>query len=105
MQGKVSQTFKFAILKKYIYCGCYTQKLCGQYHDELSSLGCFKLLTKIFKMSPTLLPCVFTSSSNCIDVHFRGNKTVAVKDGACSLFDTTKPIEGLSPTAGLKVHC
>ncbi|CAL1548877.1 unnamed protein product, partial [Lymnaea stagnalis] len=40
--------------------------------------------------------------SNCIDVHFRGNKTVAVKDGACSLFDTTKPIEGLSPTAGLK---
>ncbi|KAH9496560.1 Phospholipase D, partial [Bulinus truncatus] len=40
--------------------------------------------------------------SNCIDVHFRGNKTVAVKDGACSLFDTSKPIEGLQPTAGLK---
>ncbi|XP_005108274.1 mediator of RNA polymerase II transcription subunit 14 [Aplysia californica] len=41
-------------------------------------------------------------NSHCLDVHFRGNKTVAVRDGAYSLFDTSKPIEGLYPTQGLK---
>ncbi|GFO03550.1 mediator of RNA polymerase ii transcription subunit 14 [Plakobranchus ocellatus] len=45
---------------------------------------------------------IICRGSHCIDVHFRGNKTVAVRDGAYSLFDTSKPIEGLSPTPGLK---
>ncbi|RUS87452.1 hypothetical protein EGW08_004768 [Elysia chlorotica] len=45
---------------------------------------------------------IICRTSHCIDVHFRSNKTVAVRDGAYSLFDTSKPIEGLSPTPGLK---
>ncbi|BFZ09810.1 hypothetical protein BsWGS_12849 [Bradybaena similaris] len=45
---------------------------------------------------------IVCKGSHCIDVHFRGNKTVAVRDGAYSLFDTSNPIEGLFPTPGLK---
>lgn len=39
---------------------------------------------------------------SCVDVHFRAGKMVAVRDGAISLFDTSKVIDGFSPTPGLK---
>ncbi|KAL4233347.1 Mediator of RNA polymerase II transcription subunit 14 [Mactra antiquata] len=33
----------------------------------------------------------------CLDIHFRTNKAVAVRDGAYSLFDTSKATEGFTP--------
>ncbi|XP_060590641.1 mediator of RNA polymerase II transcription subunit 14-like isoform X2 [Ruditapes philippinarum] len=38
----------------------------------------------------------------CLDVHFRGNKAVAIRDGAYSLFDTSKATEGFTPIPMLK---
>lgn len=41
--------------------------------------------------------------SYCLDVHFRSNNIVAVRDGAYSLFDTSKATEGFTPIPMLKV--
>ena len=41
--------------------------------------------------------------SYCLDVHFRANKIVAVRDGAYSLFNTSKVTEGFNPIPMLKV--
>ena len=42
-------------------------------------------------------------SQYCLDVHFRGDGLLAIKDGAYSLFDKAKVIQEFSPTPGLKV--
>ncbi|XP_071949525.1 mediator of RNA polymerase II transcription subunit 14-like [Antedon mediterranea] len=39
----------------------------------------------------------------CIDVQCRGKNMVAIRDGAHSLFDTSKVVTGLNPTHSLKV--
>ena len=39
----------------------------------------------------------------CLEVHCRGNRVVAVRDGAFSMFDTGKVVEPLIPIPGLKV--
>ncbi|KAL5011139.1 hypothetical protein ScPMuIL_013444 [Solemya velum] len=39
---------------------------------------------------------------NCLDVHFRGGNIVSVRDGAYSLFDTIKAMEGFTTTPALK---
>jgi hypothetical protein len=41
--------------------------------------------------------------SICIDVHFRSNGIVALRDGAFSLFDNSKVVDGFSPAAMFKV--
>ncbi|XP_014680674.1 PREDICTED: mediator of RNA polymerase II transcription subunit 14-like [Priapulus caudatus] len=41
-------------------------------------------------------------STYCLDVHCRSGGLVAVRDGAYSLFDKSKAIEGFNPTQGLK---
>ncbi|KAK3096722.1 hypothetical protein FSP39_002661 [Pinctada imbricata] len=38
----------------------------------------------------------------CVDIHFRGNKIVAVRDGAYSLFDNSKVVDSFTPTPMLK---
>eukprot|EP00058_Branchiostoma_floridae_P007849 XP_002593337.1 hypothetical protein BRAFLDRAFT_277116 [Branchiostoma floridae] len=38
----------------------------------------------------------------CLDVHCRGRNLVAIRDGAYSLFDVSKVVEGFTPTQGLK---
>ncbi|XP_046582734.1 mediator of RNA polymerase II transcription subunit 14-like isoform X2 [Haliotis rubra] len=38
----------------------------------------------------------------CLDVHFKSGNIVAVRDGAYSLFDTSKAVEGFNPAQGLK---
>ena len=40
----------------------------------------------------------------CLDIHLRAGKCVAVRDGAYSLFDSSKVVEPLTPIAGLKVR-
>ncbi|XP_013410599.1 mediator of RNA polymerase II transcription subunit 14 [Lingula anatina] len=40
--------------------------------------------------------------SYCLDIHLRSNKMVSVRDGAYSWFDTSKVVEGFTPTPGLK---
>ena len=40
----------------------------------------------------------------CLDIHLRAGKCVAIRDGAYSLFDSSKVVEPLTPIAGLKVE-
>lgn len=47
--------------------------------------------------------CPWHFISSCIDVHFRSNKIVSVRDGAYSLFDNSKAVDGFSPTSMFKV--
>ena len=39
----------------------------------------------------------------CIDIYCRSRGVVAIRDGAYSLFDNTKIVEGFHPAPGLKV--
>lgn len=39
----------------------------------------------------------------CIDIYCRSRGVVAIRDGAYSLFDNTKIVEGFYPAPGLKV--
>ncbi|CAH1798713.1 unnamed protein product [Owenia fusiformis] len=38
----------------------------------------------------------------CIDINCRGSRLVAIRDGAYSLFDSAKVVDGFNPTPGLK---
>lgn len=40
----------------------------------------------------------------CIDIYCRSRGVVAIRDGAYSLFDNTKIVEGFYPASGLKVY-
>ena len=40
----------------------------------------------------------------CIDIYCRSRGVVAIRDGAYSLFDNTKIVEGFYPAPGLKVQ-
>lgn len=40
----------------------------------------------------------------CIDIYCRSRGVVAIRDGAYSLFDNTKIVEGFYPAPGLKVN-
>ena len=40
----------------------------------------------------------------CIDIYCRSRGVVAIRDGAYSLFDNTKIVEGFYPAPGLKVY-
>lgn len=55
----------------------------------------------IIPQSPTHIRISFRNVY-CIDIHFRKEGLVAVKDGAYSLFDKSKVIEEFTPTQGLK---
>lgn len=55
----------------------------------------------ILPQSPTHIRVVFRSVY-CIDIHCRGDSIVGIRDGAYSMFDTSKVVEGLIPTQGLK---
>ncbi|GAB6020174.1 Mediator of RNA polymerase II transcription subunit 14 [Chamberlinius hualienensis] len=55
----------------------------------------------VIPRSPTHLLLSFRNVY-CIDVHCRGDGIVAVKDGAYSLFDKSKVVDGFVPTPGLK---
>ena len=39
----------------------------------------------------------------CIDIYCRSRGVVAIRDGAYSLFDNSKLVEGFYPAPGLKV--
>lgn len=64
---------------------------------EIHRPMCFILTCKYLILNPV--------HSYCLDVHFRSNKAVAVRDGAYSLFDTSKATEGFTPIPMLKVYC
>ncbi len=50
----------------------------------------------VLPQSPTHVRVIFRNVY-CIDIHFRGNSIIAVRDGAYSMFDTSKVVEGLTP--------
>ncbi|KAJ8407315.1 hypothetical protein AAFF_G00278890 [Aldrovandia affinis] len=58
---------------------------------------CFSILPQ----SPTHIRLAFRNMY-CIDIYCRGRGTVAIRDGAYSLFDNTKIVEGFYPAPGLK---
>ncbi len=41
--------------------------------------------------------------SYCLDLHLQSNRTVAIRDGAYSNFDTSKVVDPMNPIAQLKV--
>ncbi|XP_062570330.1 mediator of RNA polymerase II transcription subunit 14-like isoform X3 [Saccostrea cucullata] len=55
----------------------------------------------VIPQSTTHVRIAFRNIS-CIDVHFRSNKIVSVRDGAYSLFDNSKAVDGFSPTSMFK---
>ncbi|MFT7799734.1 mediator of RNA polymerase II transcription subunit 14-like [Arapaima gigas] len=59
---------------------------------------CFSILPQ----SPTHIRLAFRNMY-CIDIYCRSRGVVAVRDGAYSLFDNTKIVEGFYPAPGLKV--
>lgn len=59
---------------------------------------CFSILPQ----SPTHIRLAFRNMY-CIDIYCRSRGVVAIRDGAYSLFDNTKIIEGFYPAPGLKV--
>lgn len=59
---------------------------------------CFSILPQ----SPTHIRLAFRSMY-CIDIYCRSRGVVAIRDGAYSLFDNTKIVEGFYPAPGLKV--
>ncbi|XP_037136584.1 mediator of RNA polymerase II transcription subunit 14 isoform X2 [Syngnathus acus] len=58
---------------------------------------CFSILPQ----SPTHIRLAFRNIY-CIDIYCRSRGVVAIRDGAYSLFDNTKIVEGFSPAPGLK---
>ncbi|XP_062313192.1 mediator of RNA polymerase II transcription subunit 14 isoform X2 [Osmerus eperlanus] len=58
---------------------------------------CFSILPQ----SPTHIRLAFRNMY-CIDIYCRGRGVVAIRDGAYSLFDNTKIVEGFYPAPGLK---
>ncbi|XP_036401903.1 mediator of RNA polymerase II transcription subunit 14-like [Megalops cyprinoides] len=58
---------------------------------------CFSILPQ----SPTHIRLAFRNMY-CIDIYCRSRGVVAVRDGAYSLFDNTKIVEGFYPAPGLK---
>uniref|UniRef100_A0AAQ4PD43 Mediator of RNA polymerase II transcription subunit 14 n=1 Tax=Gasterosteus aculeatus aculeatus TaxID=481459 RepID=A0AAQ4PD43_GASAC len=58
---------------------------------------CFSILPQ----SPTHIRLAFRSMY-CIDIYCRSRGVVAIRDGAYSLFDNTKIVEGFYPAPGLK---
>ncbi|XP_048826047.1 mediator of RNA polymerase II transcription subunit 14-like isoform X1 [Brienomyrus brachyistius] len=58
---------------------------------------CFSILPQ----SPTHIRLAFRSVY-CIDIYCRSRGVVAIRDGAYSLFDNTKIVEGFYPAPGLK---
>jgi len=59
---------------------------------------CFSILPQ----SPTHIRLAFRNMY-CIDIYCRSRDVVAIRDGAYSLFDNTKIVEGFHPAPGLKV--
>lgn len=59
---------------------------------------CFSILPQ----SPTHIRLAFRNMY-CIDIYCRSRGVVAIRDGAYSLFDNTKIVEGFHPAPGLKV--
>ncbi len=59
---------------------------------------CFSILPQ----SPTHIRLAFRNMY-CIDIYCRSRGVVAIRDGAYSLFDNTKIVEGFYPAPGLKV--
>lgn len=62
-----------------------------------TAFQCFSILPQ----SPTHIRLAFRSIY-CIDIYCRSRGVVAIRDGAYSLFDTTKIVEGFYPAPGLK---
>jgi len=60
---------------------------------------CFSILPQ----SPTHIRLAFRNMY-CIDIYCRSRGVVAIRDGAYSLFDNTKIVEGFYPAPGLKVN-
>lgn len=60
---------------------------------------CFSILPQ----SPTHIRLAFRNMY-CIDIYCRSRGVVAIRDGAYSLFDNTKIVEGFYPAPGLKVY-
>ncbi|KAJ3591575.1 hypothetical protein NHX12_006708 [Muraenolepis orangiensis] len=58
---------------------------------------CFSILPQ----SPTHIRLAFRNMY-CIDIYCRSRGVVAIRDGAYSLFDNTKTVEGFHPAPGLK---
>uniref|UniRef100_A0A3Q3IFE7 Mediator of RNA polymerase II transcription subunit 14 n=1 Tax=Monopterus albus TaxID=43700 RepID=A0A3Q3IFE7_MONAL len=58
---------------------------------------CFSILPQ----SPTHIRLAFRNTY-CIDIYCRSRGVVAIRDGAYSLFDNTKIVEGFHPAPGLK---
>ncbi|MEQ2212774.1 Mediator of RNA polymerase II transcription subunit 14 [Xenoophorus captivus] len=58
---------------------------------------CFSILPQ----SPTHIRLAFRNMY-CIDIYCRSRGVVAIRDGAYSLFDNTKIVEGFYPAPGLK---
>ncbi|CAL8370558.1 unnamed protein product [Arctogadus glacialis] len=58
---------------------------------------CFSILPQ----SPTHIRLAFRNMY-CIDIYCRSRGVVAIRDGAYSLFDNTKIVEGFHPAPGLK---
>uniref|UniRef100_A0A8C4WQZ1 Mediator complex subunit 14 n=1 Tax=Eptatretus burgeri TaxID=7764 RepID=A0A8C4WQZ1_EPTBU len=58
---------------------------------------CFTILPQ----SPTHVRLAFRSTY-CVDIHCKARGTVAIRDGAYSLFDSSKIVEGFTPAPGLK---
>lgn len=59
---------------------------------------CFSILPQ----SPTHIRLAFRNMY-CIDIYCRSRGVVAIRDGAYSLFDNSKIVEGFYPAPGLKV--
>lgn len=56
----------------------------------------------IVPQSPVHIRLIFRNLY-CIDIHCHRGNEVTLRDGAYSMFDTSKVVEGLNPTQGLKV--
>lgn len=59
---------------------------------------CFSILPQ----SPTHIRLAFRNMY-CIDIYCQSRGVVAIRDGAYSLFDNSKIVEGFYPAPGLKV--
>ncbi|XP_078476076.1 LOW QUALITY PROTEIN: mediator of RNA polymerase II transcription subunit 14-like [Lampetra planeri] len=74
-----------------------TVPMLGLSQRPSTAFQCFTILPQ----SPTHVRLAFRSTY-CVDIHCKARGAVAVRDGAYSLFDSSKIVEGFTPAPGLK---
>uniref|UniRef100_A0A4W3I7T9 Mediator of RNA polymerase II transcription subunit 14 n=1 Tax=Callorhinchus milii TaxID=7868 RepID=A0A4W3I7T9_CALMI len=74
-----------------------TVPMLGLTHRTNTAYQCFSILPQ----SPTHIRLAFRNMY-CIDIYCRSRGVVAIRDGAYSLFDNSKIVEGFHPAPGLK---